>query len=78
MALLSAADTSYSASLDAYNYGVKNLVDVVTRRNNWHWHGSHRFPRAPRCLRKRSAWNRCPGICCGICNPRLRRKESDK
>jgi outer membrane protein TolC len=30
VALLSAADTSYSASLDAYNYGVKNLVDVVT------------------------------------------------
>ena len=30
MALLSAADTSYSASLDAYRYGVKNLVDVVT------------------------------------------------
>ena len=30
VALLSAADTSYSASLDAYRYGVKNLVDVVT------------------------------------------------
>ncbi|HTA68445.1 MAG TPA: TolC family protein [Bryobacteraceae bacterium] len=30
VALLSAAETSYSASLDAYNYGVKNLVDVVT------------------------------------------------
>ncbi|HLK64278.1 MAG TPA: TolC family protein [Bryobacteraceae bacterium] len=30
VALLSAAGTSYSASLDAYNYGVKNLVDVVT------------------------------------------------
>jgi outer membrane protein len=30
VALLSAADTSYSASLDAYKYGVKNLVDVVT------------------------------------------------
>jgi outer membrane protein TolC len=30
VALLSAADTSYTASLDAYNYGVKNLVDVVT------------------------------------------------
>ena len=30
IALLSAAETSYSASLDAYNYGVKNLVDVVT------------------------------------------------
>ena len=30
VALLSAADTSYSASLDAYNFGVKNLVDVVT------------------------------------------------
>lgn len=30
VALLNAADTSYSASLDAYKYGVKNLVDVVT------------------------------------------------
>lgn len=30
VALLSAAGTSYSASLEAYKYGVKNLVDVVT------------------------------------------------
>lgn len=30
VALLKAADTSYSASLEAYKYGVKNLVDVVT------------------------------------------------
>jgi outer membrane protein TolC len=30
IALLNAANTSYSASLDAYNFGVKNLVDVVT------------------------------------------------
>jgi outer membrane protein len=30
VALLNSADTSYSASLDAYKYGVKNLVDVVT------------------------------------------------
>jgi outer membrane protein len=30
VALLSAAETSYTASLDAYNFGVKNLVDVVT------------------------------------------------
>ncbi len=30
VALLRAADHSYSASLDAYNLGVKNLVDVVT------------------------------------------------
>ena len=30
VALLVAADTSYSASLDAYKSGVKNLVDVVT------------------------------------------------
>jgi outer membrane protein len=29
-ALLNAANTSYSASLDAYRYGVKNLVDVLT------------------------------------------------
>jgi len=29
-ALLEAANTSYSASLDAYRYGVKNLIDVVT------------------------------------------------
>ena len=29
-ALLDSAGTSYSASLDAYQYGVKNLVDVVT------------------------------------------------
>ena len=28
--LLEAANTSYSASLDAYKYGVKNLVDVLT------------------------------------------------
>jgi outer membrane protein TolC len=30
VALLKSANTSYSASLDAYRYGVKNLVDVVT------------------------------------------------
>jgi outer membrane protein len=30
VALLKAANASYSASLDAYKYGVKNLVDVVT------------------------------------------------
>jgi outer membrane protein len=30
VALLEAANTSYSASLDAYKYGVKNLIDVVT------------------------------------------------
>jgi outer membrane protein len=30
VALLNAAEISYSASLDAYKYGVKNLVDVVT------------------------------------------------
>jgi len=30
VALLEAANTSYMASLDAYQYGVKNLIDVVT------------------------------------------------
>jgi outer membrane protein len=30
VALLNSASVSYSASLDAYKYGVKNLVDVVT------------------------------------------------
>jgi len=30
VALLEPANSSYSASLDAYKYGVKNLVDVVT------------------------------------------------
>lgn len=30
VASFGAADTSYSASLDAYKYGVENLVDVVT------------------------------------------------
>ncbi len=30
MALLESANESYSASLDAYKYGVRNLVDVVT------------------------------------------------
>jgi outer membrane protein len=30
VALLSASETSYSASLEAYRFGVKNLVDVVT------------------------------------------------
>jgi outer membrane protein TolC len=30
VALLQSANESYSASLDAYKYGVKNLVDVVT------------------------------------------------
>jgi len=30
VSLLEAANASYSASLDAYKYGVKNLVDVVT------------------------------------------------
>jgi outer membrane protein len=30
IALLESAGASYSASLDAYKYGVKNLVDVVT------------------------------------------------
>ncbi len=29
-ALLESANASYSASLDAYKYGVKNLIDVVT------------------------------------------------
>ena len=29
-ALLDSANSSYSASLDAYKYGVKNLIDVVT------------------------------------------------
>lgn len=29
-ALLASANSSYSASLDAYKYGVKNLIDVVT------------------------------------------------
>jgi outer membrane protein len=33
VALLGAANESYSASLDAYKYGVKNLVDVVTAEN---------------------------------------------
>ena len=33
VALLAAANTSYSASLDAYQNGVKNLVDVVTAEN---------------------------------------------
>jgi len=30
VALLRSANSSYSASLDAYNFGVKNLVDVLT------------------------------------------------
>ena len=30
VALLESTNASYSASLDAYKYGVKNLVDVVT------------------------------------------------
>jgi outer membrane protein len=30
LSLLDSANTSYSASLDAYKYGVKNLIDVVT------------------------------------------------
>jgi len=30
LALLDAANSSYSASLEAYKYGVKNLIDVVT------------------------------------------------
>ena len=59
VALLSAAETSYSASLDAYNFGVKNLIDVVPQpRNSWHWRVFHPFPRGPGCLRKRFAWNR--------------------
>jgi outer membrane protein TolC len=33
VALLDSASTSYSASLDAYKYGVKNLVDVVNAEN---------------------------------------------
>ena len=33
VALLGSANESYSASLDAYKYGVKNLVDVVTAEN---------------------------------------------
>jgi outer membrane protein len=33
VALLEAANSSYSASLDAYNSGVRNLVDVVTAEN---------------------------------------------
>jgi TolC family type I secretion outer membrane protein len=31
--LLTSANTSYDASLDAYKYGVKNLVDLVTAEN---------------------------------------------
>jgi outer membrane protein TolC len=31
--LLTSASTSYDASLDAYSYGVKNLVDLVTAEN---------------------------------------------
>jgi outer membrane protein TolC len=30
VALLESANASYSSNLDAYRYGVKNLVDVVT------------------------------------------------
>lgn len=33
VALLKAAQASYSSSLEAYKYGVKNLVDVVTAQN---------------------------------------------
>ena len=33
VALLESANSSYSASLEAYKYGVKNLVDVVTAEN---------------------------------------------
>ncbi len=33
VAVLESANESYSASLDAYKYGVKNLVDVVTAEN---------------------------------------------
>jgi outer membrane protein len=33
VALLDSANTSYSASLDAYENGVKNLVDVVNAEN---------------------------------------------
>jgi outer membrane protein len=33
VALLDAANTSYGASLDAYQYGVRNLVDVETAEN---------------------------------------------
>lgn len=33
IALLDATNSSYSASLDAYKYGVRNLVDVVTAEN---------------------------------------------
>src|ERR1700678_1236668 len=33
LALLESANTAYSASLDAYKYGVKNLVDVFTQEN---------------------------------------------
>jgi outer membrane protein len=33
VALLNSANASYSASLDAYKYGVKNLIDVVTAGN---------------------------------------------
>ncbi len=31
--LLTSASTSYDASLDAYRYGVKNVVDLVTTEN---------------------------------------------
>jgi outer membrane protein len=33
VALLESANAAYSASLDAYKYGVKNLVDVLTAEN---------------------------------------------
>jgi outer membrane protein TolC len=33
VSVLDSATTSYSASLDAYKYGVRNLIDVVTAEN---------------------------------------------
>jgi outer membrane protein TolC len=33
VSLLDSAGTSYSASLDAYKYGVRNLIDVVNAEN---------------------------------------------
>ena len=67
VALLESANASYSASLDAYKYGVKNLVDVVTAgRSNWPKLDYPVSPHDRSYFSRQSTLNLLPAICCGI------------
>ena len=61
--LLESANSSYSVSLDAYKYGVKNLVDVVTAEKQL---AQARLPVSPHDKNhfwRQSTLNSSPEIC---------------